>query len=570
MKQTLALSAVLGAVLVILLGAWWLAGTQAFDSIDVLAPREARAAVVSEGGDELQHPASGASPLSQDEASAVRVAVAQAAGLRASVTPRRTGTDVLGSVLQIRGVRRKVLGVALHFDGPSGVQTALATDGEYFVPALKPGRWHVTARVAGYAPFATDVEVLEQATAQRIDLFLERLPHLKVKMIAPNGEELTQALKREREADAAARDLPLFGNGGVRRIRPSLKVLAVATASPPGDRLAPTLEDGYESYGRGTYRPYSPADTDEPEITEAYSGILELAQPLPAYVSATLADVVLQTRFVPADAEEVVFQLTTAELEGQMGGLRLRLVDADSGRPITKGRVGLHANGKYGTGLEIIDSNGYVVFDNEPPGPRHLSIVASGFEWVVEQVRIEAGHVTDLGTYRLNRPVTIAGQIVDEYGSPVRAWVSLWPLERYDATQRINEHFCWRADEHGRFTISPAGRQRYVVRLNDDDWSGEPVVIDTSEGSVQGLRLRARSSTSVNVSFDPETPRGARLCVTDSRGLPVAERAVEPRQKAQVRLAPGRYRLAVAFGVESFGDRSVAVDSWPLDVSFGP
>jgi hypothetical protein len=309
---------------------------------------------------------------------------------------------------------------------------------------------------------------------------------------------------------------------------------------------------------------------DDQTSTEPYSGILALAQPLPAYVSVTLADIVLQTQFVPFGAEEVVFHISTDELAGNMGGLRFRLVDAESGRPITQGRVGLHANGKYGTGREIIDPNGYVVFDGEAPGPRHLCIVARGYEWVLEQVHIDAGRITDLGTYRLQQPISISGDVLDDMGQPVRAWVSLWPLERYDATMRINEHFCWHTDENGHFEIHPAGHHKYVVRINDDEWDGTPATADASYGPVQGVRLRATRGSNVSVNFDPETPRGARLCVADAQGLPVAERSVDPRRKAKVRLAPGRYRMKVDFGEETYGERNVLVDSAPLEVLLAP
>jgi hypothetical protein len=577
MRKTPALIAILSSALVALLAAWWIAGTDATPAADTIAAAErASRAHAATTGVELEHPSSSTAP-STGASSLERVAVV-APEVRSEAVPRHTGTDVVGSVLRNGGPRRLVKGAVLHFSGPSGVETALATDGEYVVPALKPGRWHVNVRVEGYVPLATDVEVYEQPGTQRIDLFLDRLPHLKVKMYGPDGELITQAFKIPFDDDAPAEVMFLADaernpppRRAARAPRPKHDVLAIATAYPPGSRLAATLDDGYESYGHGVYRPFTPADSDEADIADKYSGILELKHPLPVYVSATLADAVLQTQFVPWDADEVVFHLTSADLDGNMGGLRFRIVDAETGRPLTHGRVGLHANGKYGMGADnIIDPNGYVVFDGEPPGPRHLSIVVSGHEWVVEQVHIDAGHITDLGTYRLNRPISITGEVVDERDQPVRAWVSVWPLERYEGTIRINEHFCWHSAEDGRFTISPAGRRKYVVRLNDDDWSGEPVVIDASQGSVQGIRLHAHTSSSVSVSFDPETPRGARLSVTDRNGLPIAERSVEVPHKALVRLAPGRYHMAVALGEESFGERNVSVDSLPLDVSFGP
>jgi hypothetical protein len=609
MKQTWTLGLALAIVVGVLASAWWYLASSDAAPASVLAARSNASERQAARGEALDQPERApADEANADSTLAPSSATSRELAPREHVaTPRRHGTDLFGSVLQKNGKQRKIRDVTLRFSGAGGSDLALAIDGEYVAPALKPGKWTVRADVPGYAPFTSEFDVLEQETPQRVDFYLERLPHLKIKMLTRSGEELTDAMQRMR---SKLSDAPSLSGPGVKSA--SLEPMAVATRTPPGTRLGATLEDGYEGYGRGVYWPRAKllpmnaaaarpptqssgavdvasvaeapralgkhellaippvVSPDDLTSTEPYSGILALADPLPAYVSVTLADVVLQTQFVPFGAEEVVFHISTDELMGNMGGLRFRLVDDETGRPITEGRVGLHANGRYGTGREIIDPNGYVVFDSEAPGPRHLCIVAKGYEWVLEQVHIDAGYVTDLGTIRLQRPITIAGDVFDDMGQPVRAWVSLWPLERYDATMRINEHFCWHSDENGHFEIHPAGRHKYVVRLNDDEWDGAPVSIDATGGQVAGVRLRATKGSNVSVNFDPETPRGARLRVADAQGLPVAERAVDAKRKTKVRLAPGRYRMNVDFGDESYGDRNVLVDSSPLEVLLAP
>jgi hypothetical protein len=642
MKHTWTLSLALAIVVGVLASAWWYVASTDDAASTVVAAHANASERASARGEALDQPdRASVDPANADSLLApATVGARELAPREHTATPRRHGTDIFGSVIQKNGKTRKIRDVTLYFSGAGGSDIALASDGDFVVATLKPGKWSVRAAVPGYAPFTSDFEVLEQATPQRVDFYLERLPHLKIKMLTRSGEELTEAMERAR---LKQRDAPSLT--GASPSTANLEPMAVATRTPPGARLGATLEDGYESYGLGTYWPrarllprsaantvsleskapfelntsipapmYARAGTpmsgaganemsgerangssvmsgtranagnanhdgtssppvvspDDVTSTEPYSGILALAQPLPAYVSVTLADIVLQTQFVPFGAEEVVFHISTDELAGNMGGLRLRLVDAESGRPITQGRVGLHANGRYGTGREIIDPNGYVVFDGEAPGPRHLCIVARGYEWVLEQVHIEAGRITDLGTFRLQQPISISADVLDGMSKPVRAWVSLWPLERYDATMRINEHFCWHTDENGHFEIHPAGHHKYVVRINDDEWDGSPVTADASYGPVQGVRLRATRGSNVSVNFDPETPRGARLCVADAQGLPVAERSVDPKRKAKVRLAPGRYRMKVDFGEETYGERNVLVDSAPLEVLLAP
>jgi len=466
-------------------------------------------------------------------------------GARASAGVRAL-VGVRGRVRE-RGKARAVEATVRFTGAGPDVPAVQAYAGEYVVPALEPGAWRVSVTAPGYAAWSADVRIADSPALQTIDVELERTPHLKVRFETPQGIELGQALREEPE------------------LRRKLDVIAVATRAPPGDRLAATLEDTYTSYGKGTWKPTSRADHDRDDREPAYSGILELAQPLPGWVSACVASSVLRTRYVQRGTDAVTFVLSLDELRGSFGALRLRIVDAESGEPLTDGRVGLHANGQFGTGREIVDPGGWVAFDAEAPGPRHLSIVVRGHEWVVEQVWIEAGRVNDLGTYRLNKPVSIRGTLRDEQGAPVKAWVSVFPLDRYDATQRILEKFCWTSDGGGSFEVRPVGRRRYLLRVNDETWCAEPVLVDASAGAVRDVELVVVRGTPVTFHFGGSIPRGARLALFDRAGRPVAERAVDAALRARVRLAPGGYRLRLTFADELLAERSIDVGGGARD-----
>ena len=461
-----------------------------------------------------------------------------------------SGIDLHGTIEVIGGARANLPPTKLVFRRGGFGEETIAIGAEYLMPRLAPGKWTVTAEQPGYEKLSLDIDLPETPREQRLDLAITRLPHVFVDMVTPEGEPFMKALRAS--------------SGPVAQ----MTIVVVATANPPRARLGATLEDGYEQYGLGQWRPSSGWKT-EAEVDEPRAGILELPRPLPVYVSACVENVVLQTQYAPAGTEEVEFVLTPEDVRATRGSLRLRIADAETGKPVTVGRVGLHANGNFGTGDEIIQPDGTVEFADLPPGPRHLSIVCRGYEWVVEQIWIEAGRETNLGVLRLHRPITIAGTAVDEHGTPVRAWVSVWPIESYEATQRIADKFCWHADEEGRFTIRPAGRKRYLLRANDEQWASESAIVDASDGPVENVRLRVARGVPLTVSFGQEVQRGSRLLVHDMQGHPVAERAVLPGGTARIGVRPGRYRLRMEFDWESHDDRTVDVGSEPLLVAMG-
>jgi len=476
---------------------------------------------------------------------------------RAPVAPRvvdasesASGVDLHGAIQVVGGARASLPPTKLVFRRGGFAEETIAIDAEYLMPRLSPGKWTVTAEQLGYELLSQQIDLAPEPREQQIDFLMTRLPHIFVNMVTPQGQPFMKALRT--------------ASGSASR----MSIVVVATASPPRERLGATLEDGYEHYGLGKWRPSNGWKT-EAEVDEPRAGILELPRPLPVYVSACVENVVLATQFAPAGTEQVEFVLTPEDVRATRGSLRLRIADAETGRPVTEGRVGLHANGSFGMGDPIIQQDGTVEFADLPPGPRHLSIVCRGYEWVVEQVWIDAGLETNLGVLRLNRPISIAGTAVDEAGDPVRAWISVWPIESYEASQRIADKFCWHADHDGQFRIQPAGRKRYLLRANDEEWASESAIVDASEGPVENVRLRVARGVPLTVSFGAEVQRGSRLLVHDMQGHPVGERPVLPGGCARIGVHPGRYRVRMEFDGEPHEDRMVDVGTEPVLIAMG-
>lgn len=482
----------------------------------------------------------------------------EAAGLdRVPVAPRvvdasesASGIDLHGSIQVVGGARANLPPTKLVFRRGGFPEETIAIDAEYLMSRLAPGKWTVSAEQLGYENLSQEIDLAAEPREQRIDFTMTRLPHIFVNMVTPQGEPFMKALRT--------------ASGSVSR----MAIVVVATASPPRDRLGATLEDGYEQYGLGIWRPSNGWKT-EAEVDEPRAGILELPRPMPVYVSACVENVVLATHYAPAGTEQVEFVLTPEDVRATRGSLRLRIADAETGQPVTEGRVGLHANGNFGMGDPIIQQDGTVEFADLPPGPRHLSIVCRGYEWVVEQVWIDAGLETNLGVLRLNRPISIAGTAVDQDGDPVRAWISVWPIERYEASQRIADKFCWHADPDGQFRIQPAGRKRYLLRANDEEWASESAIVDASDGPVENVRLRVARGVPLTVSFGAEVQRGSRLLVLDMQGHPVGVRAVLPGGSAKIGVHPGRYRVRMEFDGEPHEDRMVDVGTEPVLIAMG-
>jgi hypothetical protein len=392
----------------------------------------------------------------------------------------------------------------------------------YALTGLRPGDWNISCRNAGYKEFKQPVQLDAAHPRQRLDLVFEPCTVLKVKVVTPDGQLLSDALRAEK--------LDWGVNVGV-----------IATVAQPTGDLPMTPYAGHDDWGVGILRGGGRMGGDVPK---GYSGMLELREGPPVYLSAVLRHVILATRHVPAGAEDAEIVVPVSAVKGKLATLKLRLLDAESEAPIKKARVEA-TDRQSGGGSYPIDENGNVTKENLRPGLLHLSAYADGYESISQYIRLEPGQVNDLGALRLAKGVTIAGVVVDDRGAPVKASVSYRNLDRIEFPQPLDVGMGYAGGEgDGVFTINGAGRGRGVVIASTKDRSITAVPVNTASGSITNLRIVMKAGT--RVAFEQKFDRTERYLVSlvDEAGTPWMSSYSGPWTNRLV-LPPGSYVLRI-------------------------
>ena len=415
------------------------------------------------------------------------------------------------------------------------------TFSSYSMTGLRPGVWILRCRSTGFREVEQPVELVAGDPRRRLDLVLEAATTLKVKIVTPDGRLLSEAL----QAEKVGRDV---------------EVSVVATASQPTGDLPMTEARSHRDFGVGRLAGQPP---------KGYAALLELREGPPVYVSAVLRHVVLETKLVPAGAEDVVFTISVDAVRSRLCGVKLRVVDADTGAAIANASVEI-SDRQTGGGGSATDNSGLFVQESLRPGLFLLTIDAPDHERVDHYVRLEPGTIADLGTYRLNRGVTIEGVVVDEAGKPVQASLSYRNLDRMDFPQPLDVGMGYGTESDGAFKIARAGRGRGMVtaRATSPNRLVQPqessaVQVNTASGSITGLRIVLKPGTPV--VLEPKMTRSERylLTVTDDAGTAWFSRSIWGPWPHRFQLPPGSYTVRV---FDDKGPRS----STPLTVASAP
>jgi hypothetical protein len=346
--------------------------------------------------------------------------------------------------------------------------------GAYAISGLRPGAWNLVSRNAGYRELRQSVRLSADRPRQRLDLVIQPCAIVKVKLLTPEGRLLNEALVAE-------------------KLDWSIYIGVVATIAPPTGDLPMTPYGGYDDFGVGILRGGRQLGGDVPK---GYSGVLELREGPPVYVSAVMRHVVLETKLVPAGATEVEIVVPVASVKSKLATLKLRLVDADTGDPIVKARV--EATDRQSGGASYpIDEKGNILKEGLRPGLLHFSIHAEGHEDLSQYIRLEPGQINDLGTIRLSRAVSIEGVVVDERGEPVPASLAYRNLDRIDFPQPFEVGMSHRVEPDGTFKIGGVGRGRGIVVAETKERAMAALAVDTTAGSVTNARIVIKAGTRV-------------------------------------------------------------------------
>jgi protocatechuate 3,4-dioxygenase beta subunit len=156
-----------------------------------------------------------------------------------------------------------------------------------------------------------------------------------------------------------------------------------------------------------------------------------------------------------------------------VGSIRGRIMRGDNSRPLAKARV--HVLGRGGLRETMTDVNGQYEISALSPGDYSLQVSRAGFETAVfgargagRSVPVRAGRVTDAADISmLPASAVIAGQVVDEHGSPLAgARVQAIPRSTVEGTEARDVTITGAtdvADDLGRFRLFGLARGDYYV-----------------------------------------------------------------------------------------------------------
>ncbi len=322
-----------------------------------------------------------------------RELVSEVAGPRAEapeiqrVAERRP--SVRGRVLTPEG---RVLGdpqIVVSANGMTGRPSFTKPDGagSFELYDLEPGVWWIAASGPGRKKASRSIVLGSAGLPVEVELVLERTPVVRIHVIAPDGRPFPEALGG--------------GNPGPRYWHPAV----LATREPIAASFLPQSmsAESIEAIGRCNLR------TPGSDLPATCIGELELFQEPPLHLSLMLHRAVLASQELVVFHEDVSFVLDPDAILRSLSGLRLRVVDGVTARPLAGVRVLIWSDDVIGGSTPVLSTEADGSIDNVPcpPGPRTLLIENQGYETVEREIVLPPGEVLDLGTITLEEGTVV-------------------------------------------------------------------------------------------------------------------------------------------------------------------
>jgi hypothetical protein len=343
---------------------------------------------------------------------------------------------------------------------------------------------------------------------------------LKVRFVTPDGEPLLTAIRK------ATATLPS------RR-----RLIAVATPEAPEGGISPLQR-------AGRYRTALAVGQELRPPPPGFDGFLELDRPLPLHVSAVYGTVVISTQLVPPGEDRVTLVVPLESLRGALGTVTLRVVDAATGDPVSKAFATPFDGVETGAPVAAT-ADGSLSIAGQAPGPLALRVDAVGYEPALVETQARPGEAVDLGAVRLEEGVSVVGEVLGADGKPVASKVLCVPLDRADSYSAAALRTSVPVAADGSFQAFSVPRGRLVVTARAQGLGSAATVVDTTRGSVSGVKLILRGGTTVTFLPQRATADRRLLTIADERGVPVWSQVLEGPWPVPVELSPGAYTLEV-------------------------
>lgn len=446
----------------------------------------------------------------------------------------RPETLVYGSLLGSYASVPSAWSASVSFVDRSGARHGCKADqaGAYALRELEFGTYWVTARGEGYCSHQQIVELSEDRPLMRKDFALQKAAEVRVKVKTPEGGNLVDILKSTRAPQGAR------------------LIVAVATREPPGPRIDEGV--GAATASAGTFWSYGPRVEKLPPDC---LGLLQVECGLPAYVSLVMHGVVLETKRVERDQDEVSFTSSAESVLAHLATIRVRVVDAETGIAVARARVTLR-RGSYADHGVATDSRGLATIEHREPGNFDLHVRAPGYEHAGSSIDARPGETTELGTFALEKELTVQGRIFDLEDRPLAASVAVGVLDRQDGSVGWLRNEEFRSAGDGVFRLRGLGRREYVIRAGSHDaapvqaWEGVArvsgnVLVDTRGGSISDLEVHLRPASTLVLRATDVRAAGMRVRVVDERGLEWTVGRMHGWEPQPLKLLAGNYWVSL-------------------------
>jgi len=510
------------------------------------SPAPAAGSTAAEGGARAEETRSRA-PGDGDEGSRTAPGGAPEPAAAGAPAPDPLGVLVYGSILDREGERVEKGRLAFECEDGTTRSGSIGAPGSYSALGLAAGTWRLSISCPGHYPLDEELAIPAGVERHRHDVTLERAVVLCVRFVTPDGRDYEEVLAQD----------PL-GHG----VRP----VAVATREAPPARLAGVTGLDASNHGVGRYRDRLFARAAD-EIPPGCAGLLELTAPPPLFVSAVLRDVVLATQGVFPGEEAIELVLEQGAVRGALGGLRLTVVDATSGAPLSEGNV--HLSTAQGGGFaRPLGPDGTIEFADQMPGLLELDPWVPGYEKVKKRVRLVPGETVDF-ELALLPAVRIGGRVLGPDGAGVSARMNVVPLHQVAMPLDVETRHWYASDTEGRFQIE-AGRAEVMLVVNDPAWAVVPRRVDARGGAVEGVEIRVAPGAPVVLRSAGPDSGAARVVLTDTGGAPFWTRRLYA--STELRLLPGSYGLELSRDELVYHRRTVEVGAQgiTLELPAGP
>lgn len=461
----------------------------------------------------------------------------------AGVGAAADGTVLVGRVLDPDGVPVPRCSVGIRPAGTaSWRQDSIEPELGFAFPGLAPGDCEIRLRADGFRE-TTETIRIEPVPLMRRDLTMRRALVLPVAVVTPDGEQLGSALAKQ----------------GLWM----LELACVVTHDEPPNAFPETELRSVDRLGLGRWRSRFARDG----LPDRYSGVLEIDDPLPLWVSLVCRHVVVQEQLVPPGAEELVFTLAVDELRRSLGSVRMRVLASETGAPLTGASVSISDRQSGGRGQQVGDDGTATVAD-VPPGVSEVVVRAADREVFHRFVRVAPGADLDLGDLRVDPVATIGGTVLGPDGRPAAEVSFSWSrLDRLAPGMPLRNGMSASSDTEGRFSLWGCGRGRYVVTATKRGVGESCAVVDTSGGAVADLQLRLAPTTALTIVNDLGPLDRVVVTVRRQDGVPVAAFPVVGAYGEFTReLGAGSYVAAVHRDGVLLREVPLSVGSTPLSL----